>query len=177
MSDAIFMEREYQVDYSRSAKKDDQDVGDPISKGTARLYTEFHRGTINSFVNDALGGGFDFDTIYGTRTKAINALQFTIWWLEDEIEDEINTDENDFLAALKATGGVLTDWKADYDPGSDIPGVYVMNLSGFDENEQTVYYQDVLVAPVPEPATLSLWALGLAGCAGAGAYRRRRQKA
>lgn len=31
-------------------------------------------------------------------------------------------------------------------------------------------------AAVPEPATMGIWALGMAGCAGVGAYRRRRNK-
>ncbi len=143
---------------------------DPISRGTAELYSMFTTGTISSFVNaNTAATSFDY---YDNRDASADWLQAAIWWLEDEIDLDDPADDNLFLAALNNFNnlGTLSDWQFDYDPFTDAPGVYVMNLTSSDGN-----HQDVLVAPVPEPATLSLWALGLAGCAGVGAYRRRRR--
>jgi MYXO-CTERM domain-containing protein len=138
---------------------------DPISRGTAKLFHDY-----------SYGVGSLFETM--TNSKAA-ALQMAIWWLEDELAVSTDMSNNIFLqylTGLDDTQGLIADWKtADYDPfGAEAPGVWVMNLT-----QNGAPKQDTLVmgsTAAPEPATMGIWALGMAGFAGVGAYRRRKNR-
>ncbi len=137
------------------------DDNDPISEGTAKLFYDYATNANPITSNSA----------------AVN-LQKAIWWLEDEIElTEQEQSDNTFLAALAGdtTYANLATWKStNYDPFGNAPGVWVLNLYQNDGLRQ-----DTLVLgseATPEPATMGIWALGMAGFAGFGAYRRRKNR-
>lgn len=75
LSEELQLDVEYDVQFGFNAIEGGVGpAGDPISKGTAWLYHEFQNGTLQ---------GYDF-TVPG-RDVSADALQATIWWLEDEI--------------------------------------------------------------------------------------------
>ncbi len=139
---------------------------DPISRGTAKLFHDYSYGV----------------GLFGTMSNSkAAALQMAIWWLEDELADSTDMSNNIFLAYLTNLDSLLdndlvADWKtADYDPHSaEAPGVWVMNLTQNGNPKQDTLVMGSTAAP--EPATMGIWALGMAGFAGFGAYRRRKNR-
>lgn len=112
--------------------------GDPLSIGTAWLYHEFQNGTLT---------GYDYNPL-ATRPASAQALQDTIWWLEDEI-------------AVKPSNTFTTLVESQFlDPKADNNGaipVAVLNLY-LPTGE---YAQDVLVC-IPAPGALLLGGIGAA---------------
>jgi MYXO-CTERM domain-containing protein len=112
------------------------------------------------------------------------ALQMAIWWLEEELHAQKYNNawaaSNSYIDYLLDTENDLTEWRdVDYDShGSEAPGVWVLNLYDINnDGSNGAARQDTLVMgshAAPEPATMGIWALGVAGFAGAGAYRRRK---
>jgi len=122
-------------------------LGDPISQGTAWLYSQFAKGTLT---------GYDYDTETGRHASAA-ALQNTIWWLEDE---DTAAPDNIFTTAVNIQFGT-TNAKNDYNG----KGVSVLNIWG--DAGHTVYKQDMLIAtPTPIPAAAWLLGSGILGLVG-----------
>ena len=121
---------------------------DPISIGTAWLYSQFAQGTL---------AGYDYSAV-GRKTSAA-ALQNTIWWLEGEQTDPGNT--NIFRNAVL---GEYTTANAAMANSNGAFGVKVLNLTVNGEARQ-----DMLVA-TPIPAAIWLFGAGLLGLVG---VRRR----
>ena len=120
--------------------------GDPISIGTAYLYSQFVKGTLRGY-NYTAGAG---------RDTSAEALQKTIWWLEGEGLDP--GAGNIFRQAVITKYGSAANAMAD---NNWAYGVEVLNLY----NKDGSLAQDMLVA-VPEPATMLFLGGGLLGMAG-----------
>jgi hypothetical protein len=130
---------------------------DPLSHGTAWLYSQFARGVLL---------GYDYTPGAGRATSAAN-LQNAIWYLEHE-NASLNP-ANPFAIALTGKFGSLAAARTDAAPFSY--GVGVLNLSR-EVNGQRFTKQDQLVLlHVPE-AGATLLLLG-SSVLGLGALRRR----
>jgi len=135
----------YGVGVSQNAMYGNQPPnGDPISIGTAWLYSQFAAGTLSGY-NYTYGGGRQSSTSAG-------ALQQAIWWLEAEpngVRDSfINTAEDALYGAHGTAQDLLIVGNA-----NGAYGVDVLNLGA----PGTV--QDQLVIVVPEPTTVVAGAL------------------
>jgi hypothetical protein len=145
-------------------------TGDPLSKGTAYLYSQFASGTL---------AGYNYSTTGSVRAASALDLQLAFWYLEDEtsltqfIADNpayasgpYNYSTNVFVAAVVSQFGSLAAAKADASYGYD--GVYALNLTsngGATDNQTQLYYR------VPDNgATLALLGVSLLGLVG---FRRR----
>lgn len=132
----------YNVSISQSALWGGQQSagGDPLSIGTAWLYSQFAAGTLSGY-NYSYG-----NSVPNNRTDSAGALQQAIWWLEGEP----NGVNNGFVAAAKTALGMNdTTIKAD---ANGAYNVRALNLGV----PGTV--QDQLVI-VPEPTTMIAGAL------------------
>lgn len=134
---------------------------DPISMGTAWLYSQFARGTLQNYKYDDFICDDD-----GCRAYSARDLQEVIWYLEEEI-DSINTTGNPFAAMVLAE---FTTWGAARADSNGAFGVHVLNL--WADSHGTVKKQDQLV--LPEPGTLFLMGFGLLGL-GLAARRLKRR--
>ena len=121
---------------------------DPISEGTAWLFTRFGQGTLANY-------SFDVSSVAARLLRAAAAvrLQNAIWSLEDEQGPDLG---NVFVAAVVAQFGSFAAAQADY-AGN---GVVVLNPAVASSGVQSVLR---LATPVPDNgASLGLLGLGLA---------------
>jgi hypothetical protein len=138
-----------------------QNGKDPISAGTAWLYYNFVKGTLS-------GSGYSYNySITSERLKDANALQQTIWYLEDEISWSAFTADHKFYNAAVAniTGDVKANANGAY-------GVKVLNLyTTYNSKTDTLsgLSQDQLIV-TPIPSALLLLGPALIGLVG---FRKR----
>ncbi len=117
---------------------------DPISLGTAFLYSQFAKGTL---------GGYDYGTLGGSSASA-GSLQATIWWLEGEASDPgtSNIFRDAVLTQFGTVAGAMADSNGAY-------GVGVLNL--WVDHGHTKVAQDQLVLVPEGGSTLILLGFGL----------------
>ncbi|HPY30969.1 MAG TPA: VPDSG-CTERM sorting domain-containing protein [Verrucomicrobiota bacterium] len=125
----------------------DEHGHDPISLGTAYLFSMFTKGTLS---------GYDYVPGSGRESDA-QILQTAIWWLEDEI-DLRSPAANAFLGLLWSEKEDWDYWKAD---ANGEYGVKVLNITYSSGGNA----QDVLQVP-DGGLTLAFLGMGLAGLAG-----------
>lgn len=138
---------------------------DPISMGTAWLYSQFANGTLS---------GFDYSPL-AARKLDNNYLQLAFWFFEDETSGISgygptygSGDGNAFLDAAVAFFGSEAAAKAD---ANGAYGVQVLNLT--DKNGQNK--QSQLYISVPDAgSTLALLGIGIAALVGIQRLHRRR---
>jgi hypothetical protein len=128
----------------------DATVGDPISLGTAYLFSQFAKGTLQ---------GYDYNPNAG-RAASAGQLQQAIWWLEDEfgLSDPL---ANPFLGLLGNDLAALNAQKAD---ANGAYGVQVLNMYTIGRDGSVVSRQDFLVVP-DGGLTVAFLGMGLAGLA------------
>lgn len=151
-------------DYSISSRAFGGDVagggGDPLSIGTAWLYSQFATGVLSGF-------SYDYSTPSAVAARQLSSsyLQLAFWYLEDETQfisgyTSYNPATNPFLALaaqqLGGYGALKTDANGAY-------GVAVLNITS--NNGANMHQSQVYLTPsVPDTAsTLALLGLAFAG--------------
>lgn len=129
--------------------------GDPLSKGTGWLYSQFATGTLNDY---------NFSNT-SSRNADAALLQNAIWWLEGEAGLAFDSN-NKFMAAVEKEFVSQDAAKAD---GAWLYNVYALNMTKVTTGGKA---QDQLYYRVPDGG-LTLAMLGL-GLAGVGLVARRR---
>jgi len=118
---------------------------DPLDSKTKYLFYKFSAGTLSG---------------YGNTNESANALQEAIWYIENEI--------------TSLSAGLATTFYTDaLNAGQGTWDVKAMNLVTFKTDGSIDHKQSLLVAQVPEPATLLLLGAGLLGT---GMMVRRRKR-
>jgi hypothetical protein len=140
---------------------------DPLSVGTAYLYSQFARGVLD---------GYNYGPAAADRSPSAAALQQAIWWLEEEITSY--TVGNHFIDLVAAQFGSDVNGLANASNGQY--GVHVLNLTGVTDAPQGVGQDQLYYAPgftsaaVPDGGrTLAM--LGMALCGMAIVSRRLRR--
>jgi len=126
---------------------------DPLSYGTAYLYTQFRAGTLSSY---------DYGT-GAARVADANSLQNAVWFLEGELTQAAIAGDAQALAWVEEARDA--NW-------TNLGNVRVLNL--WQDAAYTIKSQDqlYLISPVPEPETYAMLLAGL-GLMGFVARRRR----
>lgn len=120
---------------------------DPISIGTAYLYSHFADGTLASV-------GYDY-TPGSNRVTSATRLQEAIWYLEGEITSYSGT--NVFVNKVISEYGSLAAAQANANGAFHVAALNLSNPSGGRAQDQLVI--------APEPASLLLLGIGLLGAA------------
>ena len=128
---------------------------DPLSLGTAWLYSRFAQGTLT---------GYDYNNVtVGGRDASAGLLQAAIWALEEETSTPDQSANPYYIAAM--SNGGMADAPAGY------LGVYALNITTTNPDQYGANRQDMLYYAVPEPST---WfaGIGALGLLGVSAFRR-----
>jgi hypothetical protein len=118
-----------------------QNQNDPISIGTAWLYSQFAQGILS---------GYDYTG--SSRAVSAGALQQTIWWLEGEPVDPGIS--NPFYQLVS---------NEFFNPKADSNGAYNVFALNLTSNNGATDNQDQLYVGVPEPGSLLFLGAGLLG--------------
>lgn len=140
--------------------------GDPISAGTAWLYSQFASGALT---------GYNFDDIGGTRSADAGTLQNALWWLENEdpayhgIDNLGDAAANEFLDLLVSEAGFASIADAQStDAAVGENGVWVINhirttSNGVVDHQSHLYYNTGRVNVPDGGTTVMLLGLALGG--------------
>lgn len=137
-------------------------VSDPISLYTEYLYHNFYHGSLVDYVYTG-----------GLAQESARDLQFAIWYFEDELEDGEKlwgASNPGWAASSNQFISLATDFVGNNQGWQGYDDVKVMNI--IDSNGGYRQSQ-LIVSPVPEPATMFLFGTGLAGL---GAFFRKKRK-
>ena len=127
-------------------------AGDPLNPRTAYLFYHF---TIGDLKVDSTHPYNKLDSVYGQ-----DALQRAIWMIEEELSlGDSGYDVSNVYYVLAGK----SEW-------SDVGAVRVLNLVGDTSPGQAIQYKQSILVLTPEPSTLLVLGLGLAGLA---AIRRK----
>jgi hypothetical protein len=121
--------------------------GDPLSIGTAWLYSQFAAGTLS---------GYNYGA---SRTSSAGALQQAIWWLEAEPNGARNSFINTAEDALFGTHGATQDALIVGDAYYAEFGVVALNLGAPGLVQDQLFITSLTPTPVPEPTTMLAGAL------------------
>jgi len=113
---------------------------DPISLGTAWLYSQFAKGTLENY---------NFAGTVAERKASAFDLQYAIWWLEDE---KAYNPANIYIQAAIAMFGDAATAKAD---SLGAYNVMVLNLT---DDAGNLFQDQLVVVPIPS----AIWLLGTA---------------
>lgn len=130
--------------------------GDNLDGMTAYLYTQFATGILSGYAYTGTVGGLN-------RSQTAGALQRTIWYIEDEIDDLTSKFMGVELTTAQVT--LAQAWLAEAEAanwGDDIGNVRVLQL--YRSDTCTKVKQDQLfLTPVPGALLLGFLGLGVAG--------------
>ena len=130
-------------------------VLDPISKGTAYLYSKFATGTLQDY---------NYAGTAAERQASAALLQNAIWFLEFE-GGGVDNYYVDLVQGIFGEGDTATRTGGAFDDNAGLYGVYALNLTQVTLAGATIKNQDVLIY-TPEPLTMLLLGIGLVGLAG-----------
>jgi hypothetical protein len=117
---------------------------DPISIGTAWLYSQFRTGTLSGYTGSAADN---------------TLLQQAFWWLENDIQGVGGAVNNSFIQTAE-TALSLDDTGILADAGVNNYGVFALNMVTLDANGRPTQDKvQPLLGMVPEPSTIVAGAL------------------
>ncbi|MBI1176254.1 hypothetical protein GC207_02315 [bacterium] len=142
-SEEFYPGTSYSVGFSQNAMYGGQPTGgDPISIGTAWLYSQFASGNLN-YPAPANNPSYVYDYTFGSgRSATAGDLQAAIWWLEDESHGVRNSLIDLVESVLGRNDTTIKD------NANGAYGVYALNLGA------PGAVQDQLVIVVPEASTV-----------------------
>ncbi|MBM4313784.1 MAG: PEP-CTERM sorting domain-containing protein [Deltaproteobacteria bacterium] len=129
---------------------------DPISQGTAWLYSLFAEGTLS---------GYNYTPGY-YRSASAAELQETIWWLEGEITYAPTNSFSSLVTTKFGSESYAKSTVAGNTYGVGVLNLYVDPTKKANRQDQLILTNPSTPTTVPEPATMLLLGLGLIGLAG-----------
>lgn len=144
----------YNVSISPNALYGNQPpFGDPVSIGTAWLYSQFAAGTLVGLTAGDVPSPYNYTYGFANRVQSAGQLQDTIWWLENEPTVGDPGLGNVFRNAVLNQYGTAAAAMAN---ANGAFGVMALNLGA----PGLVQDQLVIVPVVPEPATAAFIVTG-----------------
>lgn len=138
---------------------------DPVSQGTAYLYSQFAQGLLTDPAYT-----YSYTGTTAQRKASAAQLQEAIWWLENELTTYAAS--NPFMALVVTTFGSATEGRLD--ATGDRYGVHVLHLttgSGGPAQDQLYFAGLSDAEPVPDGGmTMTLLGMGLLGLAAGRRY-------